>query len=87
MLTIAPRIRHLVEADQATRICQDTYEGVDTRDLVQPPSSKMAIVAILFTCFTLAVLVSYFFMYREASSNLSSSLDAILQQDPAPSQK
>lgn len=81
MLTIAPRIRHLVETDQTARICPETYEGVDTRDLVQPPSSKMVLVGILFLCFILAVLVSYVWMYRAASKNLSASLDQILKQE------
>jgi type VI protein secretion system component VasF len=81
MLTIAPRIRQLVEADQMAKICPESYEGIDTRDLVQPPSSKMAVVGIVFLCFILAVIASYFWMYREASKNLSASLEHILAQD------
>lgn len=81
MLTIAPRIRQLVEADQAARICPEAYEGIDARNLVQPPSSRMAIVGIIFLCFILAAIVSYFWMYRTASHNLRRSLDHILAQD------
>lgn len=81
MLTIAPRIRQMVDTDQATRICPETYEGIDTRNLVEPPSSKMAMVGIIFLCFILAVIASYFWMYRTASTNLSASLDLILKQD------
>jgi type VI protein secretion system component VasF len=81
MLTIAPRIRHLVEADQTAKICPDAYEGVDSRNLVQPPSSKMVFVGILFLCFILAVLFTYVFLYRAASRNLSTSLDHILSQE------
>jgi type VI protein secretion system component VasF len=81
MLTIAPRIRHLVEADQTARICPDTYEGIDTRDLVQPPSSRMVFVGILFLCFALAVGITYVFLYRSASSSLKTSLDHILNQE------
>lgn len=87
MLTIAPRIRNMVEADQAARICPESYEGIDTRNLVQPPSSKMAMVGIIFLCFILAVIVSYFWMYRTASTNLSASLDHILRQDMSASKK
>lgn len=81
MLTIAPRIRHLVEADQTAKICPDAYEGIDTRNLVQPPSSKMAFVGILFLCFILAVGITYVFLYRAASRSLSTSLDHILKQE------
>jgi type VI protein secretion system component VasF len=81
MLMIAPRIRHLLEADQTAKICPDAYEGIDTRNLVQPPSSKMVLVGILFLCFILAVLLTYVVLYRGASKSLSTSLDHILSQE------
>jgi type VI protein secretion system component VasF len=81
MLTIAPRIRHLVEADQTAKICPDAYEGIDTRNLVQPPGSKMVFVGILFLCFILAVGITYLFLYRAASRSLSTSLEYILKQE------
>jgi type VI protein secretion system component VasF len=81
MLTIAPRIRHLVEADQTAKICPDAYEGIDTRDLVQPPGSRMVFVGILFLCFILAVGITYVFLYRAASRSLSTSLEHILKQE------
>ena len=86
MLTIAPRIRHLVENDQNARICPETYEGVDTRNLVEPPSSRMAIVGMIFAGFTLAVLISYFLMYRQASNNLNTSIEEVLKQDVSAAQ-
>src|SRR6185503_17508491 len=46
MLSIAPRVRHLVENHQTARMCPETYEGVDTRDLVQPPGSRMVLVGL-----------------------------------------
>jgi len=81
MLTIAPRIRHLAEMDQTAKICPEAYDGVDTRNLVEPPSSKMVLIGIVFLCFTLAVVVSYFWMYRASSKTLQSSLNQILRQD------
>ena len=81
MLTIAPRIRHLVEADQTAKICPDAYEGIDNRNLVQPPSSRMVFVGILFLCFILSVLITYVFLYRSASKSLSNSMEEILKQE------
>ncbi|MDB6066616.1 MAG: type secretion system protein DotU family [Pedosphaera sp.] len=81
MLTIAPRIRHLVETDQMARICPEAYTSVDTRDLVRPPGDRMLLVGIIFICFSLSVFMTYFFMYRNASQHLNSSLDQILEQD------
>jgi type VI protein secretion system component VasF len=83
MLSIAPRIRHLVENDQSAKICPEAYQGVDTRNLVQPPSSRMVMVGLVFACFTLAVLISYFVMYQQASKHLNSSIEEVLQQDLA----
>jgi len=81
MLSIAPRVRRLVENDPNAKMCPETYEGVDTRNLVQPPSSRMMIVGLVFGCFTLAVLISYFVMYRQASKNLNNSIEEVLKQD------
>jgi type VI protein secretion system component VasF len=86
MLTIAPRIRHLVENDQNARICPETYEGVDTRNLVEPPSTRMVLVGMIFAGFTLAVLISYFVIYRQASRNLNQSIEQVLKQDLAADQ-
>jgi type VI protein secretion system component VasF len=81
MLSIAPRVRRLVENDPNAKMCPETYEGVDTRNLVQPPSSRMMIVGLVFAGFTLAVLISYFVMYRQASRNLNNSIEEVLRQD------
>jgi type VI protein secretion system component VasF len=81
MLSIAPRIRHLVENDQTARICPEAYQGVDTSNLVEPPSKRMVFVGLVFACCTLAALISYVLMYKEASRNLNASIEEILRQD------
>lgn len=85
MLGIAPRIRSLVENDPSARLCPEAYQGVDSRNLVEPPSRRMVLVGLVFACFTLAVLISYGVLYREASKNLNHSIQQILQQDLAAS--
>ena len=86
MLSIAPRIRHLVENDQTARICPETYQGIDSRNLVEPPGSRMVLVGLIFACFTLAVMISYVVMYRQASKNLNNSIEEVLRQDLAAQQ-
>ncbi len=83
MLAIAPRIRHYMDSDTASKICPESYQTVDTRNLVQPPGNRLVVVGILFICFTLAVLVSYVWMYRNASSGLEGAIGEVLQHDPA----
>lgn len=84
MLAIAPRVRQYMDTDLSTRFCPSAYENIDTRNLVQPPSNRLVIVGILFLCFTLAVVVSYLWMYRDASEGLGKALDKVLVQDPQP---
>jgi type VI secretion system protein ImpK len=83
MLAIAPRIRQYMDSDVTSKICPESYERVDTRSLVQPASNGLAVVAILFLCFTLAVIASYVWMYRGASSGLQGAISEVLQHDPA----
>ena len=83
MLAIAPRVRHYMDGDVSSKICPETYATVDTRNLVQPPSNRLAVVGILFICFTLAVIVSYIWMYRDASSGLQGALGEVLKHNPA----
>ena len=83
MLGIAPRVRHLVDNDQNAKMCHEAYEGVDTRNLVQPASSRMVIVGLVFGGFALAVVIAYFVMYKKASNNLNDSFDQISQDASA----
>jgi type VI secretion system protein ImpK len=81
MLTIAPRIRTIMEADHSARICPEAYEGVDTRNLVQPPSSRVALVSVVFLCFILGILASYYLIYRKAHGNLTSAMQEALHKE------
>ena len=81
MLTIAPRIIQFVERDPSSRICPDTYEKVDLRNLVEPPSTKFVYVGIVFACFTLALVIAYFWLYQHNSEMLLKSFDSIRQQE------
>lgn len=83
MLTIAPRIRRWLDADESARICLDAYEAVDTRDLTERPSRRIMLVGIIFICFTVAALFSYIVLYHESSSALNHSFDVIQQHNLA----
>jgi hypothetical protein len=79
MLSIAPRIRRWVEADEAAKICADAYEATDTRELTEPPSRKVLAVSLIFLCLTAAALVSYVWLYHQSAKELNDSLDRITQ--------
>lgn len=81
MLEIAPRLRHLIESDSTLRVCPEAYENIDTRNLIQPPSSKMVVIAIIFVVFMLTTLACNFFMFQKASEQLTDSLNQIIAHD------
>ena len=56
MLEVAPRIRHMLESDTTVRVCPEAYQNVDSRDLVEPPSSKMIVILIIFLVFMLTTV-------------------------------
>jgi type VI protein secretion system component VasF len=87
MLTIAPRIRRLMETDKSAKVCPEAYENVDTRNLVQPPGSRLIFVGILFVCFMLAVIFAYGWMYRSAAKDLKASIAGIEEHNPGPAPK
>ena len=81
MLEVAPRIRHLIESDTTVRVCPEAYLNVDSRDLVEPPSSKMIVILIIFLVFMLTTLACNFFLFQQASTQLTSSLAEIIAHD------
>jgi type VI protein secretion system component VasF len=82
MNDIAPRMQSFLESDRLGRFCEEAYAGVNTTNLIEPESSRLAILGIVFACFTLAAFCAFFFLYREASSALNTALDEVKQHDP-----
>ncbi len=83
MMTISPRIRHLMVADNTARLCGEAYEGVDTRNLVQPPGGRLVFLGLLFLVCSIAVIVSYILMFNSSKSGLAKSLETIVKRDAA----
>ncbi|MBX3382440.1 MAG: DotU family type IV/VI secretion system protein [Phycisphaeraceae bacterium] len=78
-LEVSSRLRGMVDADMAARICPDAYENVDTRNLTQPPNRSLAGLAILAVGLLIVVLVSYVFFFKHASQELDKSLGGVRQ--------
>lgn len=83
MFVMAPRIRRWLDADESARICPDAYEGVDSRDLTEPPSRKALVVSLIFVSLIVAALVSYVFLYHNSKAQLTDSFRTIEKHDPA----
>jgi type IV/VI secretion system ImpK/VasF family protein len=81
MLDVSQRIRTAMETDAAVRICPETYLNVDTRDLVEPPISKLGGIAIVFIGLCLIVVMVEAYLFHAASLSLTDSLTAIGSQE------
>lgn len=81
MLEIAHRIDKSMETNPAVRLCPEAYDGVDTRNLVQPPATRIAGIAVIFVGLCLIFLAVDVFLYRQASVALTDSLSAIISQE------
>jgi type VI secretion system protein ImpK len=81
MLDISQRIRTAMETDNTVRICPETYLNVDTRDLVEPPTSKVGGIAIVFAGLCLIVVMVEAYLFHAASLSLTASLNAISSQE------
>src|ERR1700755_1372462 len=81
MLDISQRIRSAMETDKTVRICPETYLNVDTRDLVQPPASRLGGIAIVFAGLCLIVVTVEAYLFHAASLSLTDSLTAIGSQE------
>ena len=81
MLDISQRIRSAMETDKSVRLCPETYLNVDTRDLVQPPTSRLGGIAIVFAGLCLIVLMVEVYLFHAASLSLTDSLTAVGSQE------
>ena len=81
MLEVAPRIRHMLESDTTVRVCPEAYQNVDSRDLVEPPSSKMIVILIIFLVFMLTTVACNIVLFQQASKQLTDSLTEIIAHD------
>jgi type VI protein secretion system component VasF len=77
MLEISARLRGLIDANQASRICNEAYEHVDTRNLTQPPNRSLTGVVIALVALTVFVLIAYVQLFRYAGEQLDASFTNI----------
>jgi len=81
METIAKRISGTVELHAAARICPEAYQHLDTRNLIEPPSSKIIAIALAFLVLCLAAIAVNCYLFYTGSQGLTDSLKEILRHD------
>lgn len=81
MLEIAPRIRNFIESDSTVRLCPESYQNIDTSDLIQPPSTKMVYVGIICAVFCVGSLACSVYLFQKNTAVLTTSLKEVIAQD------
>lgn len=80
-LETSARIRAMMDVDEASRICPEAYEHVDTSDLVQPPGMKLLGIFIALIGMTVVMFVANFFLFKTTASELQAALRKIIARD------
>jgi type VI protein secretion system component VasF len=81
MLEIAPRIRTYVQTDASAKLCPEAYDSVDTRDLIEPPSRGIALIAITFVVICITTLACNYYLFHKTTSSLAGYLKEVLQHE------
>jgi len=77
MLEISSRLRGMVDADQAARLCPEAYENIDSRNLTRPAGPTLTGLTLLAVLLLAVVVVSYFQFFKTAGNTLAGSLGEI----------
>ncbi len=80
MKEIAARLQAAGQLAESQQICPDAYEKVDTRDLVEPPGTKLIGIAIALIGLMIVLFFAYGFLYRDSSTKLMNATSQIIQQ-------
>jgi type IV/VI secretion system ImpK/VasF family protein len=83
MKEIAARLQATGQFNDTQRICPDAYDKVDTRDLIEPPGTKLIGIAIVLIGLIIVLFVAYGYLYRDASSKLNTALDQVSRNSKA----
>ena len=71
MQEVSSRLRGMMDADRSARICPESYEHVNTADLVQPPSRSLAGVVIVAVGLAITLLAANIALYLDKRAGMS----------------
>ncbi len=86
MLECAAKIRGQMDKDTDDRICPETYEHLDLRNLIEPPGAKIGAIAVAFACLLVVLLVASWAFYSSFTGDLSDALTDIKDPERAVSE-
>jgi len=83
MREMGARIKDYINIDDKSRTCPEAYDHLDTRNLVEPPGTKLLGIIIAIVGLLVVLFITNVYMYRQASHDLTKALKIIVAHDPA----
>jgi type VI protein secretion system component VasF len=80
MKEIAARLQAAGQFTEAQRICPDAYEKVDSRDLIEPPGTKLVGIAIALVGLIVVLFFVYGYLYHDSAKQLQDALKTVSQK-------
>ena len=77
MLRISGRISGMMDADEEAFICPEAYEDVDTRNLIEPPGTKLGGIAIALVGLIIVWFIACFCLFRWSSDEVAKAVKNI----------
>jgi type VI secretion system protein ImpK len=84
MVQCSARMRGMVETDELTRICPEAYEHIDTRNLVEPPGTKLLGIGVALIGLIIVLFVANIILFRSSSQDLTGKLQATTRRPRRP---
>lgn len=81
MEVIAKRISGAPGLERVARICPEAYLYLDSRNLIEPPASKIWGILIAFLILCLTVAIMNFYLFKIGSEGFWQSLEEIKRHD------
>jgi type VI secretion system protein ImpK len=79
MSKISARTSGMMDADEKSYICPEAYENVDSRDFVEPPSTKLVGIGIVLIGLLIVWSIAYFCLFKWTSDEVSDALDTAIK--------
>jgi hypothetical protein len=83
MKEIAARLQAAGQFSETQRICPDTYEKVDTRDLIEPPGTQLIGIAIALFGLIIVLFFVYAYLYHDSAHKLNEALQKTIEKNSA----
>ena len=77
MLRISGRISSMMDADEEAFICPEAYENVDTRNLIEPPGTKLGGIAIALVGLIIVWFIVCFCLFTWSSGEVAKAVKTI----------